>query len=108
LRTVTITILSFVIPLSDLTQEEEAMFNEKIETAERNIAKMKNNATVNFRWSIVTFTTVGYGDVYPVTPFGKALSATIVLIGIMLFAIPTSILTAEFFNISQNENKDND
>ncbi len=60
-----------------------------------------------FWWSIVTFTTVGYGDVYPVTSFGRLLSAIIVLIGIMLFALPTSILTAEFLTIFKNEHCEN-
>ena len=57
-----------------------------------------HNILDTFWWAIVTFTTVGYGDVYPITPVGKVLSAIIVLIGIMLFALPTSILTAEFLN----------
>lgn len=56
------------------------------------------NILDTFWWSLVTFTTVGYGDVYPVTALGKVLSGIIVLIGIMLFALPTSILTAEFMN----------
>ena len=47
---------------------------------------------------MVTFTTVGYGDMVPITPLGKFISAVVVLIGIMLFALPTSILTAEFLN----------
>lgn len=62
-----------------------------------------HNILDTFWWSIVTFTTVGYGDVYPITPFGKLLSAIIVLIGIMLFALPTSILTAEFLNEYQKK-----
>lgn len=62
-----------------------------------------HNILDTFWWSIVTFTTVGYGDVYPITPLGKILSAIIVLIGIMLFALPTSILTAEFLNEFQNK-----
>lgn len=62
-----------------------------------------HNILDTFWWSIVTFTTVGYGDVYPITPIGKLLSATIVLIGIMLFALPTSILTAEFLNEFQTK-----
>lgn len=65
-----------------------------------------NNILDTFWWSIVTFTTVGYGDVYPVTATGKVLSAITVLLGIVLFALPTSILTAEFLNIFQKENKD--
>ena len=61
-----------------------------------------HNILDTFWWSLVTFTTVGYGDVYPITPLGKILSAIIVLIGIMLFAIPTSVLTAEFLNEYKN------
>ena len=63
-----------------------------------------HNILDTFWWALVTFTTVGYGDVYPITPLGKVLSAIIVLIGIMLFALPTSILTAEFLNEYQNKN----
>ena len=47
-------------------------------------------------WAIVTLTTVGYGDVYPVTPFGKMLSGTIALLGIGLFALPAGILASGF------------
>ena len=65
-----------------------------------------HNILDTFWWSLVTFTTVGYGDVYPITPFGKILSGIIVLIGIMLFALPTSILTAEFLNEYQNKKQD--
>ncbi len=67
--------------------------------------KVFHNILDTFWWSLVTFTTVGYGDVYPITPLGKVLSAIIVLIGIMLFALPTSILTAEFLNEFNNEQK---
>lgn len=47
-------------------------------------------------WSIVTLTTVGYGDVYPVTLLGKILAGAIALMGIGLFALPTGILGAAF------------
>ncbi|WP_228546383.1 potassium channel family protein [Halegenticoccus tardaugens] len=45
---------------------------------------------------VVTLTTVGYGDVYPVTVLGKVLSAVIVFVGIGLFALPASILASGF------------
>lgn len=61
-----------------------------------------HNILDTFWWSLVTFTTVGYGDVYPLIALGKVLSGLIVLIGIMLFTLPTSILTAEFMNEFQN------
>jgi voltage-gated potassium channel len=47
-------------------------------------------------WGIVTLTTVGYGDVFPVTWMGKLLSAVISVLGIGVVALPTGILGAAF------------
>lgn len=47
-------------------------------------------------WGVVTLTTVGYGDVHPVTPFGKLVGAVIAVTGIGLFALPASILASGF------------
>lgn len=47
-------------------------------------------------WDVATLTTVGYGDIYPITPMGKFLSAIISLLGIGLFAMPAGILSAGF------------
>lgn len=49
-------------------------------------------------WAIATLTTVGYGDVYPVTGVGKFLSATIAVLGIGLVALPTGIISAGFID----------
>ena len=46
-------------------------------------------------WAIVTMTTVGYGDIAPGTPLGKALAATIMVLGYSLIIVPTGIVTAE-------------
>lgn len=43
-------------------------------------------------WAVATLTTVGYGDVYPVTALGRLLGACVALLGIALFAFPTAIL----------------
>ncbi len=45
-------------------------------------------------WSVVTLTTVGYGDTVPVTGAGRALAAVIAVLGIGLFALPAGILSA--------------
>jgi voltage-gated potassium channel len=47
-------------------------------------------------WGIATITTVGYGDIYPVTTTGKLLAGVIAVIGIGAVALPTSILVAGF------------
>ncbi len=47
-------------------------------------------------WGVVTLTTVGYGDVYPLTPLGKVFGSIISFLGIGLFALPTGILAAGF------------
>ena len=46
-------------------------------------------------WAIVTMTTVGYGDVAPVTPLGKLLAAVVMILGYSFIIVPTGIITAE-------------
>lgn len=46
-------------------------------------------------WGIVTITTVGYGDISPVTPLGKFLASIIMLTGYSIIAVPTGIVTTE-------------
>lgn len=47
-------------------------------------------------WGVATLTTVGYGDVFPVTPLGKFCGAIIAVLGIGMFAIPTGIFATGF------------
>src|SRR6187402_49947 len=47
-------------------------------------------------WAIVTLTTTGYGDMYPLTTIGKILSGMIMLTGVAFFALPAGIITAGF------------
>lgn len=46
-------------------------------------------------WAIVTLTTVGYGDITPVTSLGRILSAIVMIMGYAIIAVPTGIVTAE-------------
>lgn len=46
-------------------------------------------------WAIVTLTTVGFGDVTPVTPLGKAVASVVMLLGYAIIAVPTGIIGAE-------------
>ena len=45
-------------------------------------------------WGVATLTTVGYGDIYPITPVGKLCAAVIAILGIGLVALPSGILVA--------------
>ncbi|MEO6668957.1 MAG: ion transporter [Ferruginibacter sp.] len=55
-----------------------------------------------FWWSIVTVTSVGYGDMVPITVLGKALTAIITLTGLAIFALPAGIITAGFLEEIRN------
>ena len=55
-------------------------------------------------WVVSTITTVGYGDIVPVTILGKVLGSVIAILGIGLVAIPTGILSAGFTDDSDNPN----
>jgi voltage-gated potassium channel len=48
----------------------------------------------SFWWAIVTLTTVGYGDVYPITLGGKIFTSIIVLIGLGIVAVPTGLIAS--------------
>lgn len=52
-------------------------------------------------WAVVTMTTVGYGDVAPQTPVGKALAATIMMLGYCLIIVPTGIVSAELAGVAR-------
>ena len=56
-------------------------------------------------WALVTLATVGYGDVFPVTPVGKVLGGIVVVVGIGVFALPTAIFVSGFMDETNHEEK---
>ena len=60
---------------------------------------------VSIYWCIVTLTTVGFGDIAPVTPLGQFLATIIMVMGYGIIAVPTGIVSAEY---SQNNKSEKD
>lgn len=57
-------------------------------------------------WSIITLTTVGYGDVYPITVGGRVFTFFILLIGLGIVAIPTGIISSSMTKVFDMKNDD--
>lgn len=62
-----------------------------------------SNAFDSLWWAMSALTTVGYGDVYPITVAGKILGIVIAIIGIGMVAVPTGIITAGFSEVLHNK-----
>lgn len=65
-----------------------------------------SNIPSSIYWAIVTLTTVGYGDITPVTAVGQMLSAIVMVLGYAIIAVPTGIVTGELIKKAQ-ENRNN-
>jgi voltage-gated potassium channel len=61
------------------------------------------NIVATFWWAIATLTTVGYGDVFPITGYGKLLSGIIAVLGIGIVALPAGILSSAFIEKLERE-----
>lgn len=54
-------------------------------------------------WGVITLTTVGYGDMVPITPLGQLLAGVTAVLGIGLFALPASILASGFMEVARGD-----
>ena len=54
------------------------------------------NIPTAFYWAVITLASVGYGDISPITPVGRAMTIVLALIGIGIFAIPAALLSSAF------------
>ena len=68
--------------------------------AEADAANGFESIPASMYWTIVTMTTVGYGDVSPQTPIGKILAAGMMILGYSLIIVPTGIVSAEMAQAS--------
>jgi voltage-gated potassium channel len=65
-----------------------------------------NNIPVSLYWCIVTLTTVGFGDIHPITPLGQFLAAIIMIMGYGVIAVPTGIVSAEYSKTDKSQQDD--
>lgn len=56
-------------------------------------------------WALVTITTVGYGDKYPVTNLGRIIGAIVILLGVIMFSVLTSFFTSKFYERGQEQSE---
>lgn len=54
-------------------------------------------------WATTALTTVGYGDIYPVSHFGRVVSMVSSFVGVGLIALPSGVLTAQFMEEFRNK-----
>lgn len=83
------------------------LFSSSLMFYAENQAQPENFSSIpaSMWWAIATLTTVGYGDVYPVTTIGRFFASIIAVLGIGLFALPTSILGAAFVEQVENNRR---
>jgi voltage-gated potassium channel len=59
---------------------------------------------ISIYWTIVTLTTVGYGDISPITPLGQFIASFVMILGYGIIAVPTGIVSAEYTMTNKNRN----
>ncbi|RYY37471.1 MAG: ion transporter [Sphingobacteriaceae bacterium] len=65
-----------------------------------------SNIPESIYWAIVTITTVGYGDISPITPLGKFVASVVMLIGYSIIAVPTGIITHDLAMAVRNKKEE--
>lgn len=60
---------------------------------------------ISIYWAIVTLTTVGYGDISPITPLGQLIASIVMVLGYGIIAVPTGIVSAEMAKSKDNRLK---
>ena len=58
-----------------------------------------------FYWAACTLTTVGYGDLYPISDLGRGISIMSSMVGIAIVALPSGIITAGYMDELRNRKK---
>jgi len=74
------------------------MFGSIMYTVEKTADKDSEFKSIMYGcwWSVITVTTVGYGDLYPKTPLGMIVGSIALMLGLVLMALPVTIIVAKF------------
>ncbi len=80
---------------SDLVSQGESDSKKPPAPAEKTKTSQFTSIPTGIYWAIVTMTTVGFGDIVPVTAAGKIISAILILVGYSLIIVPTGFVSAE-------------
>ena len=92
-------ILSFSFILFTLLIGSSAMY-----FIEHNVQPKKfSSIPASLWWGVITMTTTGYGDMYPITIFGKIIGGIFSILGVALFGLPTGILASGFIDQFRKE-----
>lgn len=67
--------------------------------------KVFNSIPAALWWAVVSVTTIGYGDIVPITSGGKVLAGLCALVGVLLIAVLTSIVSSAFLEVSLSKRK---
>lgn len=66
-----------------------------------------DNIPLSIYWCIVTLTTVGFGDIHPITPVGRFIASFIMIVGYGIIAVPTGIVTSEMSRQEKDDTSTN-
>ena len=75
---------------------------------ESNVNPAMKSIPTAIYWAVVTITTVGYGDITPMTPIGQFISTLVMLLGYAIIAVPTGIVAGETISEYHNREQDSD
>jgi voltage-gated potassium channel len=95
-RAVLLTVLSLAIFYIFVTAM--IMFNAEEDINPETGQHLFNNFFDAFYWAACTLTTVGYGDIYPISETGRAISIVSSMVGIAIIALPSGIITAGYMD----------
>jgi voltage-gated potassium channel len=83
----------------------EILFSSTIMYVVENAAQPDKFSSIpaDMWWAVMTVTTVGYGDIYPITPLGQTIAGLVTIGGVLLLALPSAILAAGFMEERQKD-----